>query len=162
MNDDIMELAAALDRGSVPPDIRTLLEETTTVFRKGETVVEETSGATSVYGYDPQEDAPEGLVMVDVHFITVGVKLPIPEGGAERLAGYLATFPDPEALRGGPSYITLGGFIGSQEYAFRFMALGKALGLWEIITPETMGMEGAAADRAAGAGFVLMTGWPTR
>lgn len=160
MDNDILAELTALDRASVSPDIRALLEETTTVYRKGETVVEEPSGATSVYGYDRQEDAPEGQVMVDLHFVTVGVKLPIPEDGAERLAAYLGTFPEPSVLAGGPSYITLGAYIGSQEYAFRFMALGKALGLWEVITPATMHLEGAAADQAAGAGFVLMTGWP--
>lgn len=36
------------------------------------------------------------------------------------------------------SYIELGAWIGDQGVALRFMALGKILGLWELLTPHSM------------------------
>jgi hypothetical protein len=43
--------------------------------------------------------------------------------------------------------------------AMRLFALGQALGMWKVITPEGLGIEGEDADRMAGSGFVMMTGW---
>lgn len=36
------------------------------------------------------------------------------------------------------SYITLGSKIGGQDAALRYMALGHLLGLWEVLSPDTM------------------------
>ncbi len=43
--------------------------------------------------------------------------------------------------------------------ALRLFALGKVLGFWNIITPETLGFKGEAADEFAGKGFVMMGGY---
>ena len=59
------------------------------------------------------------------------------------------------------NYMELGGWFGDQGFAMQFMALGKILGLWEIMQP---GMildvnnpeEKALADRMAGAGMVSL------
>ena len=42
----------------------------------------------------------------------------------------------------GPSYIELGAWIGDQGLALALMGLGSALGIWGIITPQTLGIEG--------------------
>jgi hypothetical protein len=36
-------------------------------------------------------------------------------------------------------------------------ALGKVLGLWDVITPEAFGIYGAGADELAGMGMVMFS-----
>ena len=48
--------------------------------------------------------------------------------------------------------------IGTLLIAATF-ALGQALGMWKVITPKRLGFTGAEADRLAGNGLVMMTGW---
>lgn len=36
------------------------------------------------------------------------------------------------------SYLELGGWLGSQDYALRLMGLGTALGLWKLLSPYTV------------------------
>jgi len=69
--------------------------------------------------------------------------------------GYHADEPV-ERLAGGPSYIELGGWIGDQGLAMAFMALGNHLGLWEVVTPQTLGIEGEQADQMMGMGFIMI------
>ncbi len=53
-----------------------------------------------------------------------------------RLALILGEYPQPEKLAKGLNYIELSSGIGlKQEEGLRLMALGKVLGLWNIITP---------------------------
>lgn len=61
-----------------------------------------------------------------------------------------------DRLAQGPSYIELGGWIGDQGLAMAFMALGKILGLWDIVTPATLGIEGDQAQQMMGMGFVMI------
>ena len=135
-----------------------VLTETTTVFRKGDVIVDEPSGAVSVYGY-PHATEAEGLEMVDCHFVVVGVDKTKAETYAGGLVEILADYPEPERLVGGPSYIEVGWVIGDQEAAFRLFALGKVLDMWDIITPATLGLSGTTADEMAGQGFVMISGW---
>ena len=77
----------------------------------------------------------------------------------DELIAILKTYPQPERLAGGPSYIEVGGEIGDQGAAFQLFALGKVLGLWDIITPEKLGITGPEANQMAGMGFVMMSGF---
>ena len=56
----------------------------------------------------------------------------------------------------GPSYIEVGGWIGDQGLAMRFMALGKHYEAWDIFTPGKFGIEGEKADQIAGGGGVMI------
>jgi len=49
-------------------------------------------------------------------------------------------------------YMELGGWIGDQGLALTLMGLGKVLGLWDLMTPRSMGItdEGLAASMAGG------------
>ena len=81
------------------------------------------------------------------------------ESHRDEFVALLDEYPDPDTLATGPSYIALGADLGDQGMALCFMALGKALGLWNVITPAFFGMTGTEADNAAGNGFVMITGY---
>lgn len=65
---------------------------------------------------------------------------------------------DMDAMRGGPSYITWGGWIGDQGMALRLMALGEHYGVWDVVTPKTIGAPQELWDDMAGSGFVFTSG----
>jgi len=56
----------------------------------------------------------------------------------------------------GPSYIELGGWIGSQQVAIQLMGLGASLGLWDLVTPALLGIEGQMAQELLGRGMLLI------
>lgn len=136
---------------------------TTEEYRKGaERVDEELPGVrvTHVFAMPHVDDAPIhewDLDMVDVHFIVVAVDLDAAKPLKDELVGILNDWPEGR-IKGGPSFIEIGGVLGSQDLALRLIALGQSLELWTAITPEKLGMEGAVADRAAGAGYVMCSG----
>lgn len=140
-----------------------ILAETTVQLRKGEPVVEEQGGdihITHVYAMPHESEATEDLVKVDCYFIVVGVKKAKAEEHRAELKAILDTYPDPERLKGGPSYIEVGGVIGDQGAAFQLFALGEVLGFWKVITPTTLGFKpGPAADMIAGQGLILISGY---
>lgn len=151
-----------------------ILAETTTELRKGE-VFEGTSslveqakagtdelkggGTLEVYAMPHVDEAKPGLEKVDVEFMVIGVDKAIAERHRGELVKLLNKYPNPERLAGGPSYIEVGGVLGSQSAAFQLFALGKVLGLWDVITPATMGFTGLEARDMAGKGFVMMSGF---
>ena len=139
----------------------------TTVFRKGEVVTYSETPNLAVWVIDDFPSMPKGLTTtVDCHFVDVGF--------TEALAGWdhqqfydaviaaedgLYAAMDVETWRQGPSYITIGAWIGDQTTAFRFMACVQAHGLGHVITPATLGVtDKAAADNMAGGGMVLLSG----
>lgn len=138
-----------------------ILADTTVQLRKGAAVEEHKAGpiaVTEVYAM-PHESEANGIEKVDVHFITIGVDKTKAEAHRNDLIEILRGYPEPERLAGGPSYIEVGGVIGDQGAAFQLFALGKVLGLWNIITPESLGITGAQAHQMAGSGFVMMSGY---
>lgn len=143
---------------SYETDVGALCDLLCVQLRKGP-AVEEKGGAIHIYGMPHVEEAGD-LRQVDVHFITIGVRqwLLTDENrlGFNRLCD---AYPQPERLAGGPSYIELGGVFGDQGVALMFLAIGEALDLWNVITPGTMGITGPEADRLAGGGMVMCSGY---
>jgi len=150
-----------------------ILRETTVQLRKGEVyegtpeLVEQAKrgdelkggGVLEVYAMPHVADANPDIEKVDLEFLVIGVNKAIAETRKAELIEILKDYPQPERLAGGPSYIEVGAEIGDQGAAFQLFALGKVLGLWDVITPATMGFAGAEARQMAGSGFVMMTGF---
>lgn len=152
-----------------------ILAETTCQLRKGEEItgtpelVEEFKnlkpgdelkggGVLEIFAMPSVSEAPVELVQVDLHFVSIGVDKAKAEQRRAEFVSILKSWPN-DALAGGPSYITVGGEIGDQGSALQMFALGQVLGLWTVITPKTVGIEGEDADRMAGMGFVMMSGF---
>lgn len=147
-----------------PMALNEIVARCTTQYRKGAAVTrDEKSGVevVEIYFMDPiPEDVDETkTAMVDLVFFVAGVDLEKARDHRPQIEGLLAAYPEPARLAGGPSYIELGGALGDQGMALCLMAMGKALGLWDIITPATVGMEGDEAQQMAGNGFIMVTGW---
>lgn len=146
-----------------------ILRETTVQLRKGDEVEERRVGGvqvTEVYAMPHESQAPNGIVKVDCHFIVVGVDKAKAEAHKAELVALLKDWPS-EAwgspipkLEEGPGYIHVGGAIGDQGAAFQLFALGQVLGLWQVITPEKLGItDPAEARQMAGSGFVMIDGF---
>ena len=108
----------------------------------------------------PGEDVILDTEVVDVHFLRVLVNLPKAEAHREEFCALLDNWPNDE-LHQGPSYLQVGGTMDDQGYAFAMFALGKALGLWRIVIPESLGLKDEDARELAGNGGVWMTGYPS-
>lgn len=143
--------------------LETILAETTQTFRKGSQYTLEGAGDLLVaheFNYPHVDDADEQkLTLIDTHFVIIGVDVNRAEARRADLLTWLRNYPEPERLAAGISYIEVGGVIGSQGMAFALFALGEALGLWRVVTPERLGITGPQADLLAGKGMVMMTGW---
>ncbi len=140
-----------------------ILADTTVQLRTGPEVTREQVGIldiTHVYAMPHVDQAPPDLERVDVVFMVIGVHKARAEAHRAELLQILATYPEPERLAGGPSYIELGAVIGDQGAALQLFALGAVLGLWTVITPRTLGFDDEASIREmAGSGLVMMSGF---
>jgi hypothetical protein len=133
-----------------------ILEETCGGFRKGEQIE-----GNHFYGFphvSTVEDRGD-TVLVDCHFIKVGVLKQKAEEVKAELIEILNQYPYLERLKNGISYIELGAVLGSQDRAFELLALGEVTHLWRVVTPATMGVTGETADNMAGMGFILESGY---
>ncbi len=138
-----------------------IINESTTIYRKG-SAIEESPGVVQYFGYDHTGTAPAGdnYDKVDMVFVDVVVDRAKAEQYKGTLAELLRAYPQPERLAGGPSYIELAPNLGlEQEGALRVMALGKTLGMWEIISGSTMGFGREETMRLAGSGFLMISGY---
>lgn len=146
-----------------PNKVCDILRATTRQFRKGEDVTEKVAGRIRVfdiYMMPHVADADPNLVMVDVWFINVGVDKAVAKTKREELVTLLNEWPTEQPLTSGLSYITIGGELGSQDYALCLIALGSVLGLWKVITPGFLvGDDKAKGDELAGAGFIMADGY---
>ncbi len=116
-------------------------------------------GVAEIYAMPHEREALAGIEKVDCEFVVIGVDKAKAEERRGELMEILNSYPQPERLAGGPSYIEVGAEIGDQVAAFQLFALGKALGLWSVITPATMGITGPEARQMAGSGFVMIGGY---
>lgn len=156
-----------------------ILNETTVQLRKGEIyegtpeLVEqakngigedglEGGGVLEVFAMPHESEINPDIEKVDLEFLIIGVDKDKAEARKEELIRILDEYPSPEILESGPSYITVGADIGDQGAAFQLFALGKVLGLWDIITPATLGVTGEQAQQMAGSGFIMITGYKSQ
>lgn len=146
--------------------LHTILSETTVQLRKGEVVENKTVGnvqVTTINMMPHESEARPEIEKIDLEFLVVGVNRAAAEVHRDELIAILNKYPLAPAgtnrLLDGPSYIEVGAVIGDQGAAFQLFALGKVLGLWEIITPRTFGAHGADAERLAGLGYIMISGF---
>lgn len=149
-------MSAELDR------LRQVISAQARVFRRGE-VVTETEVAPGVRSVSieafPEHD---GTRTADVHFLHVGLA----EGASkqefvaalEAARGSVGEFGgSPPDLPSGPSYIEVGGWLGSQQLALEFAGLCELHGVGNVITPSSIGIaDPEVADRMAGMGMVFV------
>ncbi len=107
--------------------------------------------------FDKQPDREAPPHSVNAGFFWVSAKNNPTAEDLNRLL--LAEYPSPERLRAGPSYIEIGGELGDQGLALLLIGLGELTGIWKIATPKSLGIEGQAANRMMGNGFIMPAGW---
>jgi hypothetical protein len=144
-----------------------ILQKTTRVYRKGEQVEQREVGnihVTEIFGCPRTSEATKdnGYEKVDMIFVDVLVDRKNAELCKNELEKILEEYPQPDRLAGGPSYIELAPNLGlEQEGALRAMALGKTLGLWQIMSAKTFGMDEQTAREMAGVGLLMISGYKT-
>ena len=142
-----------------------ILEDTTKVYRKGNTLETKKVGninVTELFGYKHTSESivAENFEKVDMIFVDVVVDKAKANQYKTDLGKILQEYPQPERLAGGPSYIELATNLGlEQEGALRTMALGKALGMWNIMSGKILGMNDEQAREFAGNGFLMISGY---
>jgi hypothetical protein len=139
-----------------------ILDTTTVMLRKGPEVTHKQDGEMAIveiYDMPHESDAKKELIKVDMFFLIIGVDKESAETNKAELIEILNTYPEMDRLKGGPSYIELGAEIGDQGQALRLFALGKVLGLWDVMTPATLKIYGVQAELAAGQGLIYITGY---
>ncbi len=144
-----------------------IVQDSTRVFRKGESVEERRVGSGDVvelFGYDHMGEAPSGdnFDKVDMIFVDVVVDRAKAEQYREALAEQMRGYPQPKRLAGDLSYIDLAPNLGmEQEGVLRLMALGKTLGMWDVTSAKTLGADDATAKQMAGQGlgFLMISGY---
>ena len=110
-------------------------------------------------------EAPPDEVRADVHFVEIAPTADFPDQ-EDLVAMVQGAFGEGEYgtmraadLSGGPSYIALGGWLGSQELALMLIGAVELAGLAKAITPKLLGMTGEVADQMAGSGLVMLGPW---
>ena len=153
-----------------------ILGQTTAQYRKGERftgtpeLVEQAKagvpidkiqggGTLEIFAMPHVDEAGPEVELVDLFFLTIGVKKDAALAIKEELIEMLRTYPNPKGLSVGLSYIEVGADLGDQGAAFQLFALGKVLGIWNVVLPGTVGIVGDEATELAGRGFILITGF---
>lgn len=131
-------------------------------FRKGDIVRSHSIGGVTVVEVFAMPETPTEtqLEIVDMWFVNIGVDKPAALQYREEIVELLDTKWEGwsgEPLKNGLSFLSFGATIGSQDLALAFMAVGKVLGFWQIVTPATLGVTGPLGDQMAGGGFVMAT-----
>lgn len=156
--------------------MREILDECTIQLRKGDVVHGDKHLVDAIIEGKNLDDVPGGVVTIDAmphvseakphvkQFDMVMLNIGVDEATAltfkDEMAAILRTYPQPERLAGGPSYIELGAEIGDQGRAFQLLAFGDAVGFWKVITPKTLGITDPVVARdLAGVGMVMCTGF---
>jgi len=128
-------------------------------FRKGPEVTTKRIGiveVTEVFAMPHVDEASPALAQVDCHYLIIGVDPERAVCARSTLVPILDQHAD--FLRTGPSYITVANeFQMEQGTAFQLMALGEVLGLWDVITPARLRIEGEDAEQIAGNGGIWIS-----
>jgi hypothetical protein len=142
-------------------DLISILNDCCAEFRKGAEVTTRAVGnidVTDVWLMPHVDAAPPHLVLVDVHFMIIGVKAANAAEHREDLIAILE--PHRPLLERGPSFMTIAQeFEIEQDRAFHLMAVGEILRFWRVMTPSVFRLTGTMADRAAAAGYVMISGY---
>lgn len=107
-------------------------------------------------------EAPPDSVRADVHFVLVAPTEGFPETEVlvETVRGALGDgvfqHMGADDLAGGPSYIRLGGWLGSQDLALMLIGAVELADIAKAVTPKVLGMTGETARQMAGAGMVML------
>lgn len=82
---------------------------------------------------------PAAAEATDMIYMAIGAKGPRDEAVLQELMdAYDSEYPVNIGDHMEHSYLELGGWLGSQEYAMRLMALGNMWNMWQLLTPRTM------------------------
>lgn len=108
------------------------------------------------------DETPPDKVRANVHFVEIAPTAGFP--AREELIAAVRDALGPgefaamsaDSLAGGPSYIALGGWLGSQDLALMLIGAVELAGIANAITPETLGIDGNLANTMAGNGFVML------
>lgn len=128
-------------------------------------VTERISGNIPVVDVRQYLEAPPNSVRADVHFVVVAPTEGFPDREELIETVRAALGPgefhscDAQTLVGGPSYITLGGWLGSQDLALMLIGAVELAGISPAFIPESLGLNAETADQMAGAGFVMLGPW---
>lgn len=100
-----------------------------------------------------------GMEVVSLGNLSLGVYPELAGHIRAELVQILEEYPQPDRLAVGPSYIELGAYVGGQNNALLLLAVGKVVGFWNIITPETVGISGEEALDMIAVGFLFPDGY---
>lgn len=133
--------------------------------REGDPVVKEyDEGNLHVVEFNDFPEAPPNAMRADVHFVLVAPTegFPTQEVLVKTVRAALgpgefgSTIIIADDLAGGPSYITLGGWLGDQGLALMLIGAVELAGIAKAITPKMLGATGEMADQMAGSGLVML------
>ncbi len=104
---------------------------------------------------------PQGHT-VDMVFFKVAVKdSPTKEEFVRLTREHKGSLGDVDTLDGKEhNYMELGGWIGDQGIAMMYMALGVALGAFDLLSPAILGITGEQAREMAGIGYLAIQAKP--
>ena len=88
---------------------------------------------------NPEKCQPKGHT-ADVHFFKVAlVNNPSKDGLLNLIKNHKGEFNDIDLFDGGEhNYLEIGGFIGDQGLALTLMGMGELLGIWKLMTPNSL------------------------
>jgi hypothetical protein len=137
-------------------------------YRVSDVVETQTMGNVTVTHVNVFPKAPELTPWVDVHFLKIGFTPDATKMSASEFydmieaasrEGGVYTELSLQELQSGQSYITLDAWLGSQQLALQFLALGAMYKLWAVITPALLHIDDKEeADKLAGSGLVMASG----
>ena len=124
------------------------------------------AGDVGVIELNTFPEEPPNAVRADVHFVMVAPNEGFPDKDEliRVVVGAIGKgeFSEitAEDLAGGPSFITLGGWLGSQDLALMLIGAVELARIAKAITPKALGMSDRTAEAMAGAGLVMLGPYP--
>jgi len=107
-----------------------------------------------------KEEKPKGHT-INMYYFDVSVKNDPDKETLKKLISenHKGDFADMDLLDGVErSYLDIGRWIGDQGIGMLLMALGRILGLWDVMTPNSLPLPKEMKDRMAGAGMISILG----
>lgn len=133
-------------------------------FRTGPELTERRVGnvkVVEVFDMPPEPTkVDDGIEMVDMIFFKVGVSKEAAAIHRDQFVACLRALPLRESrLQDGPSYIHMGEVM-EQQTALSMFAVGSVMGLWNVMTPRSVGItDPDVVEKLARGGFVMIDGF---